>query len=57
MEGVSNGCGLCPWSCSGKVGAYANSTHKKLIDNSVIILLLFVRKKSEKRRGGAWERG
>ena len=22
MMGVSSGCGLCPWSCSGKVGAY-----------------------------------
>ena len=25
MMGVSSGCGLCPWSCSGKVGAYAGS--------------------------------
>ena len=22
MMGGSSGCGLCPWSCSGKVGAY-----------------------------------
>ena len=25
MMGISSGCGLCPWSCSGKVGAYAGS--------------------------------
>ena len=23
MMAISSGCGLCPWSCSGKVGAYA----------------------------------
>ena len=23
MMATSSGCGLCPWSCSGKVGAYA----------------------------------
>jgi hypothetical protein len=23
MTGRSNGCGLCPWSCSGKGGAYS----------------------------------
>ena len=22
MMAISSGCGLCPWSCSGKVGAY-----------------------------------
>ena len=25
MMGVSSGCGLCPWSYSGKVGAYDNN--------------------------------
>ena len=25
MMGVSSGCGLCPWSCSGKVGAYVKA--------------------------------
>lgn len=24
LIGGSSGCGLCPWRCSGKVGAYAN---------------------------------
>ena len=24
MMAISSGCGLCPWSCSGKVGAYEN---------------------------------
>ena len=25
MDGVSSGCGLCPWSCLGKVGAYVHA--------------------------------
>ena len=38
MMGVSSGCGLCPWSCSGKVGAYvlqSKSTHSMMLYNSV----------------------
>ena len=31
MMGVSSGCGLCPWSCSGKVGAY------ELLPSSVVL--------------------
>ena len=35
MMGVSSGCGLCPWSCSGKVGAYeypiACEAHMKIL--------------------------
>ena len=27
MMGVSSGCGLCPWSCSGKVGAYVSDSN------------------------------
>ena len=31
MMAISSGCGLCPWSCSGKVGAYAIATKVALI--------------------------
>ena len=27
MMATSSGCGLCPWSCSGKVGAYGSIHH------------------------------
>ena len=27
MIARSSGCGLCPWSCSGKVGAYASARY------------------------------
>ena len=27
MMATSSGCGLCPWSCSGKVGAYVTITN------------------------------
>ena len=30
MMGVSSGCGLCPWSCSGKVGAYGTVERNSL---------------------------
>ena len=38
MMATSNGCGLCPWSCSGKVGAYVYSG---IINIYYLVALLF----------------
>ena len=37
MMGVSSGCGLCPWSCSGKVGAYAYHTSFEALEEKNVI--------------------